>query len=82
MEETLTKIYYQPNHLWKGHKAIQKLAKKSKYSEKDVKNWLARQTFWQIHLPTPKKINNPHYNVEIPNHLHQFDLMYMPKDRL
>ena len=31
MEETLTKIYYQPKHLWKGHKAIEKLAKKSKY---------------------------------------------------
>ena len=57
MEETLTKIYYQPKHLWKGHKAIEKLAKKSKYSEKDVKNWLAKQAFWQIHLPAPKKIN-------------------------
>ena len=38
MEEVLARIYYQPKHLWKGQKAIEKLAKKSEYSEKDVKN--------------------------------------------
>ena len=82
MEEVLARIYYQPKNLWKGQKAIEKLAKKSEYSEKEVKNWLAKQAFWQIHLPAPKTIHKPHYNVEIPNQLHQFDIMYMPKDRL
>ena len=47
-----------------------------------VKQWLSKQAFWQVHLPPPKCINRPHYQVMIPNEMHQFDLLYMPSDTL
>ena len=50
--------------------------------EKPKKQWLSRQAFWQVHLPAPKHIDRPHYQVTIPNEMHQFDLLYMPADTL
>ena len=47
-----------------------------------IEQWLPRQAFWQVHLPAPKSINRPHYEVTIPNEMHQFDLLYMPSDTL
>ena len=35
-----------------------------------------------MHLPTPKRVDRPHYQVTIPNEMHQFDLLYMPSDSL
>ena len=40
------------------------------------------QAFCQVHLPAPKCINRPHYQVTTPNEMHQFDLLYMPLDTL
>ena len=34
------------------------------------------------HLPAPKRVDRPHYEVTIPNEMHQFDLLYMPSDTL
>ena len=45
---------------------------------KDIKLWLAKQALWQVHIPPPKEINRPHYDVTKPNEQHQFDLLYMP----
>ena len=78
----MDKICYQPNHLWKGQKAIRKLKLYSKEKPKVVKQWLSRQVFWQVHLPAPAHIDRPHYQVTIPNEMHQFDLLYMPSDTL
>ena len=78
----MDKIYYQRNHLWKGQKAVKKLKEYSKEKPKMIKQWLSRQAFWQVHLPAPKRINRPHYQVTIPNEMHQFDLLYMPSDTL
>ena len=78
----MDKIYHQPNHLWKGKKAIKNLQEYSKEKPKVVKQWLSRQAFWQVHLPAPKLIDRPHYQVTIPNEMHQFDLLYMPSDSL
>ena len=78
----MDKIYYQPNHLWKGQKAVNKLAEFSGEKPKVIKQWLSRQAFWQVHLPAPKSIDRPHYQVAIPNEMHQFDLLYMPSDTL
>ena len=78
----MDKIYYQPNHLWKGQKAVKKLKEYSKKKPKVIKQWLSRQAFWQMHLPAPKSIDRPHYQVTIPNEMHQFDLLYMPSDTL
>ena len=77
----MDKIYYQPNHLWKGQKAIKKLKELSN-KKPTVKQWLSRQAFWQVHLPAPKHIDRPHYQVTIPNEIHQFNLLYMPSDTL
>ena len=78
----MDKIYYQLNHLQKGQKAVKKLAELSGGKPKAVKQWLSRKAFWQVHLPAPKSIDKPHYEVTIPNVVHQFDLLYMPSDTL
>ena len=78
----MDKIYYQPNHLWKGQKAIKKLKELSGEKPTVVKQWLSKQAFWQVHLPAPKHIDRPHYGVTTPNQMHQFDLLYMPSDTL
>ena len=71
----MDKICYQPNHLWKGQKAVKKLKELSGEKPKTVKQWLSRQAFWQAHLPAPKRVDRPHYEVTIPNEMHQFDLL-------
>ena len=78
----MDKIYYQPNHLWKGQKAVKKLKELSGEKPKAIKQWLSRQAFWQVHLPAPAHIDRPHYQVITPNEMHQFDLLYMPSDSL
>ena len=78
----MDEIYYQPNHLWKGQKAVKKLKELRGEKPKTVKQWLSRQAFWQVHLPAPKSINRPHYEVTIPNEMHQLYLLYMPSDSL
>ena len=50
----MDKIYYQPNHLWKGKATVKKLAELSREKPKTVKQWLSRQAFWQVHLSAPK----------------------------
>ena len=78
----MDKIYYQPNHLWKGQKAVKKLRELSGEKPKVIKQWLSRQAFWQVHLPAPKRVDRPGYEVTTPNEMHQFDLLYMPSDSL
>ena len=78
----MDRLYYQPNHLWKGKAAVKKLAELSREKPEIVKQWLSRQAFWQVHLPAPNSIISPHYEVTIPNEMHQFDLLYMPSDSL
>ena len=41
---------------------------------------LAKQAFWQVHIPPPNEINHPHYDVTNPNEQHQFDLLYFPNN--
>ena len=78
----MDKIYYHPNHLWKGNATVKKLAELSGEKPKVIKQWLSRQAFWQVHLPAPKRVDRPHYQVTIPNEMHQFHLLYMPSDTL
>ena len=47
-----------------------------------IKQWLSRQAFRQVHLPAPKRVDRPRYQLTIPNEMHQFDLLYMPSDPL
>ena len=60
--------------------SYQKLKELSKEKSKVVKQSLSKQALWQVHLPPPKRIDIPHYQVTIPNEMHQFDLLYMPLD--
>ena len=78
----MDRLYYQPNHLWKGQATVKKWAEYSKEKPKTVEQWLSQQAFCQVHLPTPKSIDRPHYQVTTPNEMHQFDLLYMPSDTL
>ena len=78
----MDKIYYQPNNLWKGQKAVKKLRELSGEKPKTVNQWLSQEAFWQAQLPAPKHVDRPHYQVTIPNEMHQFDLLYMPLDTL
>ena len=39
----MDKIYYQPNHLWKGQKVVKKLKEYSKEKPKVIKQWLSWQ---------------------------------------
>ena len=66
----------------KDKRAVKKLKELSGEKTKAVKQWLSRQAFWQVHLPAPKQVDRPHYQVTIPNEMHQFDLLYMPSDTL
>ena len=47
-----------------------------------LSKWLPKQAIWQVYLPSPKRVDRPHYEVTIPNEMHQFDLLYMPSDTL
>ena len=80
---TLEKIYYQSDpHMWSGRKAIKLLQAESKLSRKKVIDYLSRQAQWQCHLRPPRKIKRAHYNITVPNEVHQFDIEYMPHDTL
>ena len=76
-DERLNEAYYQSDHLWTGGKAVRELHKTTSIPKKDVKPWLAKQALWQVHIPPPKEINHPHYDVTKPNEQHQFDLLYV-----
>ena len=81
-EEKLYQAYYQPDRLWTGNKAIKELHKITSMSKKDIKSWLAKQALWQVHIPPPKEIHHPHYDVTKPNEQYQFDLVHMPHNFL
>ena len=78
----LQKIYYQPEHLWTGRKAIKLLQKETGEPLKVVRNWLETQAFFQVFLPKPKHIHYAHFYVTKVNKIHQADLMYLPHDKL
>ena len=82
MDAKLQEIYYNPEHLWTGRKAIKLLQKTSGEPVKIVKAWLATQAFFQVHLPRPKRINFAHFYVTKVNKIHQADLLYLPHDKV
>ena len=76
-KEKLYQAYYQVNRFWTGGKATKELHEIMSIPRKDIESWLAKQVLWQVHIPLPKKIYHPHYDVTKPNKQHQFDLLYM-----
>ena len=82
MSDKLAEIYYQPENLWTGRKAITRLRKATKLALKQVKAWLALQALWQVHIPPPKKIDHPHFYVTEVNKMHEADLLYLLHDKV
>ena len=78
----LSRIYYSSKGFWKGLPAVKKLADASGVSEDEAKLWLMKQAIWQIYLPAPKHIPRPTFDVEIPNAVHQADLLFLPHDKI
>ena len=56
--EKLQEIYYSPNNLWTGEKAVKKLRKFTGLNPKVIKEWLNRQALYQVHLPAPKEVKS------------------------
>ena len=63
-------------------KRLLRICQKQQKKPKAIKQWLSRQAFWQVHLPAPKRVDRPHYQVTTPNEMHQFDLLCIPSDTL
>ena len=55
MKKKLYQAYYEPDHLWTCGKAIKKLHKITSMSKKDIKSWLAKQTFGEFIYHLQKK---------------------------
>ncbi len=75
-------IYYNPRGYWRGKAAITTLAEAAIVSRYVAENWLARQAIWQIYLPPPKKIQYAHFDVSVPNEVHQADILFLPHDAI
>ena len=79
----LSRIYYSPKGFWKGLPAVKKLSQESGVSEDKAKLWLMKQAIWQIYLPAPRgNIPRPTFDVDLPNAVHQADLLFLPHDKL
>ena len=78
----LSRIYYSPKGFWKGLPAVKKLSQESGVSEDKAKLWLMKQAIWQIYLPAPRTIPRPTFDVNLPNAVHQADLLFLPHDKL
>ena len=82
MDSRLSRIYYSPGGYWKGIAAVKKLASAAGVSLDAAKNWLKKQAIWQIYLPAPRHIPRPKFDVQVPNEVHQADLLFLPHDRV
>ena len=82
VEDKLKRIYYGPSGYWRGAAAIKKLSTAARASEAVAKNWLKKQTLWQVYLPAPKYIPRPSFTVNVPNEVHQADLLFLPHDKV
>ena len=82
VEDKLKRIYYGPQGYWRGASAIKKLAAAARVSEETAKDWLKKQTIWQVYLPAPRYIPRPSFTVNAPNEVHQADLLFLPHDKV
>ena len=80
--DKLQSIYYQSSYLWKRQKAIKKLKELSKENQWLLSNGCLSKLFGKYTNHLLKHVNRLHYEVTVPNEVHQFDLLYMPTDML
>ena len=81
-DKYLSAIYYSLRGYWKGLTVIKKLASAAKVNEQQAKDWLKKQSIWQIYLPAPRHISHPKFGVAVPNEVHEADLLFLPHDRV
>jgi len=82
MDDKLASIYYSPKCYWLDLAAVKKHAAAARVSEQVARDWLKRQTIWQIYLPASRHIPRPMFDEDRPNVVHQADLLYLPHDRV
>ena len=82
MDSRLSRVYYSPGGYWKGITAVKKLASAAGVPLDVAKDWLKKQAIWQIYLPAPRHIPRPKFDVQVPNEVHQADLLFLPHDRV
>ena len=82
MDSRLSRVYYSPRGYWKGITAVKKLASAAGVPLDVAKDWLKKQAIWQIYLPAPRHIPRPKFDVQVPNEVHQADLLFLPHDRV
>ena len=78
-------IYYRPEGYYRMAKKFHEACKKAGYNfhPKDIRDWLHRQSSWQIHAPRPRYIPRPSFNkIMVPNEALQADILYMPYDKI
>ena len=61
---------------------MKKLSQEANVTEDEAKLWLMKQAIWQIYLPVPKNIQRPTFDVELPNAVHQADLLFLSHYKL
>ena len=57
-----------------------KRASAAKVKKTTTANWLSKQAIWQIYLPRPSHVNFSHFDVFVPNEVHQADILFLPHD--
>ena len=79
--EKLKKLYYSTDGYQMGKTAANKIKVKiPELTVKQIQQWLDRQPIYQIYKKSPKTVKYPHYTLDIPNHTHQVDILYLPHD--
>ena len=78
----LSRIYYSPKGFWKRLSAVKIISQEAGVSEDKAKIFLMKQVIWQIYLPAPRTIPRPTFDVDLPNAVHQADLLFLPHDKL
>jgi hypothetical protein len=82
---TLRRMYYQPLGYQRTAKKLHETVQKGGYdfTLDEVQDWLERQVVYQIHKPRPQFIPRASFSsVQIPNEVHQADILYMPYDKV
>jgi hypothetical protein len=81
----LQNLYYRSEGYYRNVKNFHETCKKAGYNfhPKIIRDWLHRQSSWQIHAPRPKYIPRASFNkIIVPNEVLQADILYMPWDKV
>ena len=78
----MSEIYYKPEHLWTGRKAIKLLQKASGLRAKSSESLASKTSAMAGSFTSSKHIDYAHFRVTEVNKIHQADLLYLPHDKV